>query len=88
VSTMNGFRHGCKGHGNGVPPGWWQGHRGRRPPLSLNPREGTAKRRMKTETMGEVTLPPHSLLPKDLSSLGDISWQAGISISVGQPKRS
>jgi hypothetical protein len=33
---------------------------------------------------GEVTPPPHSLLPKDLPSLGDIfSRQAGISVGVG-----
>jgi hypothetical protein len=36
---------------------------------------------------GEVTPPPHSPLPEDLPSLGDLfSWQVGISVSMCRPK--
>jgi hypothetical protein len=53
VSIVNGCGHGGKVDGNGVPPGWRQRHRGRTSPPSPNPREGTTKRRMKTERRGK-----------------------------------
>jgi hypothetical protein len=53
MSTMNSCRHGGKGDGLGAPPRRWQGHGGRTLPLSLNPREGMTKRRMKTERRGK-----------------------------------
>jgi hypothetical protein len=44
VSIVNGYRCGGEGDGNGAPSRQWPGHRGRTPPPSLNPQEGTTKR--------------------------------------------
>jgi hypothetical protein len=53
VSTTNGCEHGGKGGRIGALPRRRQESRGRTLPPSLNPREGTMKRRIKMESRGK-----------------------------------
>jgi hypothetical protein len=64
------------------------GARGEKSPSDPESSGGGVEEEDEDDEDGEVTPPPHSPLPKDLPSLGDLfSQQAGISIGVRQPKR-
>jgi hypothetical protein len=47
--TMNNCGHGDREDGHEVPPRWRQGHRGRTPPLSLDPQRRMKKRVKKSK---------------------------------------
>jgi hypothetical protein len=84
MSIVNGCGHGGKVDGNGVPLGWRQRHGGKDIPSESKSSRGDDEEKDEDGEEGEVTPPPHSLLPEDLPSFGDIfSRQAGISVSVG-----
>jgi hypothetical protein len=60
VSTTNDCGHGGKEDGPRASPVWLQGCEGSKLPLSLNPREGTMKKRMKMESRGGGSTSPFS----------------------------
>jgi hypothetical protein len=92
VSTLNGRGHRGNEDGTGAPPERWQGCWGAgRGDTASEPKSlgGDDEEEDEDREEGEVTPPPHSLLPEDLPSLSDIfSRQARISFGTGWPKRS